>query len=75
MPAKVGTGSPGLRVGVDLVVVALSDSLLCVPCDAGVQAMAETAISTRATSNVMRMVCMIFTSSVRTVRYGLANCR
>ena len=30
VPAKVGTGSPGLRVGVDLVVVvALSDSLLC----------------------------------------------
>ena len=75
VPAKVGTGSPGLRVGVDLVVVALSDSLLCLPVAAGVQAMTVTVIRTAAASNVMRMVCMIFTSSVRTVRYGLANCR
>ena len=75
MPAKVGTGSPGLRVGVDLVVVALSDSLLCLPVAAGVQTMTVTVIRTAPASNVMRMVCMIFTSSVRTVRYGLANCR
>ena len=55
--------------------VFLSLSLLCLPVAAGVQAMTVTVIRTAAASNVMRMVCMIFTSSVRTVRYGLANCR
>ena len=75
MPAKVGTGSPGLRVGVDLVVVALSDSLLCLPGAAGVQAMTFIAIRTRAASNVMRMVCMIYRSCVRTLGYGLWNWR
>ena len=44
-----------MRVGVDLVVVvALSDSLLCLPGAAGVQAIAETAVRiTAAVSNVI----------------------
>ena len=37
--------------------------------------MAETAIRTTAVSNVIRMGFMMFTSSGRTVRYGLVNCR
>ena len=64
-----------MRVGVDLVVVvALSDSLLCLPGAAGVQAIAETAVRiTAAVSNVMRMGCMISRSSARTVRLGLVS--
>ena len=68
----MGVGSPGLRGGVDLVVVvALSDSLLTLPGDAGVQAIAETVIRTTAASNVMGMGFMMFTFGERTVRYGL----